>query len=114
MTGIKRKFIEILDSDDETSTVCTDSDLESEDEDEQTNEALIELLITERERTAQLTRDLAEADERILTLKDTIRDIQTTTWIELLCFIGVVGTTFGTTLSALYACNVHDNVLLTI
>lgn len=114
MAGIKRKFIEILDSDDETSTVCSDSDLETEDEDELTNNALVELLIQERERTAQLTRDLEEADERILTLKDNIRDIQTTTWIELLCFICVVGTTFGTTLSALYACNIHENSLLTI
>lgn len=126
ITGIKRKFIEILDSDDDTSIESefeADSNDEIEDdiealkddlkETEQTNDALINMLVKERERVAELTKDLADANYRIDTLRDSICDLQNTTFIELVCFITVIGATLGTTLSALYVCN-SDHLYLTI
>lgn len=126
MTGIKRKFIEILDSDDETSTesevesYCSDEledDIEALKEDlivtERTNEALVGMLVKERERVAELTKELEDANDRIYKLKDSIYDLQNTTFIELVCFITVIGATLGTTLSALYVCN-SDQLSLTI
>jgi len=99
MTGVKRKFIEIVETDDESSTVDTESETEYEPEDEididelkedlqeseQSNDALINILIKERETIQKLEIELAESNEKYNKLRNSVKDIQTTAMSEFVC-----------------------------
>ena len=103
MAGIKRKFIEIVETDDETSTVESESDSEYEpdiadvleeeieelktdlNETEKSNDALINILIKERETIQKLEIELAESNEKYNKLRNSVKDIQTTAMSEFVC-----------------------------
>lgn len=99
ITGVKRKFIEIVDSDDDTTTVCTDSETEyeAEDEDEiddlkndlheseQSNDALINIIIKERETSNALQAELTELKEKYNKLVNSVKEVQNTAWFEFVC-----------------------------
>jgi hypothetical protein len=126
VTGVKRKFIEILDSDDDTTTVSTDSEFEPDmadeieelkddlKETEQSNEALIDIIIKERENVRLLQAELAETKEKYETLVSNVKEMQATCFAEFVCFSGMLVVASGIAFTVLYACNIHDNVLLNL
>jgi hypothetical protein len=115
MTGVKRKFIEILDSDDDVSTDCdVETDSEHEVEADPKYDAVLELLARERDRVHELEQELDRANERIFRLKDNIREFQSNSLLEIMCFMGVIAATLVTTASAIYSCNNYEYKLLTI
>ena len=123
MVGVKRKFIEILDSDDDTTTVCSDSDSEYQPgiadvledeidelkddlkESEQSNEALINILIKERETIQTLQTELADTTAKYDRLVNNVKEIQKTAWIEFIMFTSMLAITAGASLAAYVACS---------
>ena len=120
VTGVKRKFIEILDSDDESST---DSEFEPEVEDEvedlkddlkETEDVLINILIKEREKVESLEQELADTKQKYENLLKDVKDIQTVCWAEFVCFAGMLVITSGIAVASDYSCNIHENVLFNV
>lgn len=130
MSGVKRRLVEIMESDDETATIYSDSDsefhpdpsdeLEDDVEDmkdelqksEQENETLLNLLVKERETTTLLRQEieLVEENLRAVTehrdrLIENIKEYQNTTLSEVFCFSAMLAITAGATLAAMIACN---------
>jgi predicted RNase H-like nuclease (RuvC/YqgF family) len=123
VTGIKRKFVEILDSDDETATTCSDGGseykpdetdvLEDEIEDlkdditevEESNQVLVNLLIKERETIAALRAQLADSQQKYDYLISNVKEIQNTSWIEVVVFAFSMVVATGITAVSLYACH---------
>ena len=115
MTGVKRKFIEILDTDDDSSSdydVATDS--ETEDDYKLKYDEVMLSLVREQERVQELEEELERAEKRIASLREGIREFQNTSFLEIMCFVGVIIATLATTASALYTCNTYEHALLTI
>lgn len=126
MSGVKRRFIEILDSDDDTTTVSTelasDSDsefdpdiadvLEEEIEElkeelkdtEEASESLLKLLIKERENTEALRKELADVTHKYDMLISRVEEVQKTSWVEFVCFTALLAATAGTALAAVHMC----------
>lgn len=124
MTGVKRKFIEILESDNE-SEIATDSDPDSEYElnvadeledtiqdlkeeikdSEESNDALIDMLIKERETSRQIRQELEETQTKYSRLLDDVKEYHRTTLSEAAFFTAIIGITFGTCLASLYTCS---------
>jgi hypothetical protein len=104
MTGVKRKFIEIVETDDETDTVDTDSETEYEPEDEvdidelkedlqeseQSNDALINILIKEREHVQTLEAELAEMTAKYNKLVVSVKEAHNSAWYEFVCLATVL------------------------
>jgi len=120
VTGVKRKFIEILDSDDESST---DSEFEPDVEDEvealkddlkETDDALINIVIKEREKVESLEQELADTKQKYENLLKDVKDIQTVCWTEFICFAGMLVITSGIAVASAYSCNIHENVLFNV
>jgi hypothetical protein len=130
MTGVKRKFIEILDSDDETDTIYTDSDsefhpdptdeLKDDIEDlnddnkvlEKENDALLSLLVKERETNNLLREEIKTTKHEAETLRDhrdrlisNIKELQNTALVDLLLFLVLLTIISGICVVAtLYTC----------
>ena len=99
MTGVKRKFIEIVETDDETDTVDTDSETEYEPEEEididelkedlqeseQSNDALINILIKEREHIQTLEAELADMTEKYNRLVNNVKEVHNSAWYDFVC-----------------------------
>lgn len=123
MVGVKRKFIEILDSDDETdtTTVYTESESEPDIEDdlkdtEESNNALIDLIIKERETNRSLREDsdqvidalqkeLDETTQKYEKLLNNVKEAQKTTLIEFIVCATMLAITAGASLAAYFACS---------
>lgn len=131
VTGVKRKFIEILDSDDESSTDSefepdVNDEVEDEVEDEienlkddlketeQSNDALINIVIKEREKVESLEQELADTKQKYENLLKDVKDIQTVCWTEFVCFAGMLIITSGIAVASAYSCNIHENVLFNV
>ena len=113
MTGVKRKFIEILDSDDESYTDY-DSEQEPEDEYKLKYDAVMSSLLREQGRLRELEEELDEANKRIDRLKESILEYQSSSLVEFMCFMGLVTGSFVMGITSVYLCNNHDYNLLTI
>jgi predicted RND superfamily exporter protein len=99
ITGVKRKFIEIVDSDDDTTTVYTESESEYEPENEdeiddlkndlheseQSNDALINIIIKERETSNALQAELTELKEKYNKLVNSVKEVQNSAWYDFVC-----------------------------
>ena len=114
MVGVKRKFIEILDSDDDTTTVCTDSEFEQDSEDETTDEltrlrdsenALIEAIVREREKNRELQIDLSNLKEKHERLVNNVKEIRDSYWAEFIAFTAMLAITAGASLAAYFTCS---------
>jgi hypothetical protein len=114
MVGVKRKFIEILDSDDDTTTVCTDSEFEQDSENENTGEttclresenALVEAIIQEREKNRALQTELTELKEKHDRMLNNIKEIRDSYWAEFVAFTAMLAITAGASLAAYFACS---------
>jgi hypothetical protein len=114
MVGIKRKFIEILDSDDETASVCSDSEFEQDSEDETTDEltrlrasenALIEAIVTEREKNRALQTELGELREKHELIVNNVKEIQDNYWGEFIVFSAMLAIVSGASLAAVFTCS---------
>jgi len=120
VTGVKRKFIEILDSDDETSTDSEfEPDVEDEVEDEvedlkETEDVLINIVIKEREKVESLEQELADTKQKYENLLKDVKEIQTVCWTEFICFAGMLVITSGIAVASAYSCNIHENVLFNV
>ena len=104
MTGVKRKFIEIVDSEDDTTTVDSESETEYETEDEidideqkddlqeseQSNDALINILIKEREHVQTLEAELAEMTTKYNKLVVSVKEAHNSAWYEFVCLATVL------------------------
>lgn len=128
MTGIKRKLVEILDSDDDITTVCTDSDSEFEpdsvDELEDTlddmkeeiqslresENALIETIVREREKNRALQYELETLKQKHERLVESVKEVQKTCWMEVLLLTTILAATAGSALAAYLACSEDDYV----
>lgn len=128
MTGVKRKVIEIYESDDDTTTVSTESVTDSEyqpdiasvleeeieelkddlKESEQSNDALINILIKERETIQTLEKELAETNAKYEKLLSNVKEFQKTSWMEFICFTTMLAVTAGTSIAALVSCENRD------
>ena len=107
MTGVKRKFIEIVETDNETDTVDTESETEYEPEDEvdidelkedlqeseQSNDALINILIKEREHVQTLEAELAEMTDKYTKLVNSVKEAHNSAWYEFVCLSTVLAIT---------------------
>jgi hypothetical protein len=113
MTGVKRKFIEILDSDDE-SYADYDSEQEPEDEYKLKYDAVMSSLVREQGRLRELEEELHEANKRIDGLKESILEYQSSSLVEFMCFAGLVTGAFVMGITSVYLCNNDDYNLLTI
>lgn len=114
MVGVKRKFIEILDSDDDTTTVCSDSEFDPESEDETMDEltrlrdsenALIEAIVREREKNRALQIDLSDLKEKHDRMLNNINEIRDSYWAEFIAFTAMLAITAGASLAAYFACS---------
>ena len=128
MTGVKRKLVEILDSDDDITTVCTDSDSEFEpdsvDELEDTlddmkeeienlrdsENALIETIVREREKNRSLQEELETLKQKHDQLVESVKELQKTSWMEVLLFTTVLAAATGSALAAYFTCSDDDYV----
>jgi hypothetical protein len=113
MTGVKRKFIEILDSDDESYTDY-DSEQDLEDEYKLKYDAVMQSLVREQNRVEELEEELNNAIKRIDRLKENILEYQSSSLVEFMCFAGLVTGAFVMGITSVYLCNNHDYNLLTI
>ena len=107
MTGVKRKFIEIVETDDETDTVDTESETEYEPEEEididelkedlqeseQSNDALINILIKEREHVQTLESELAVMTDKYNKLVISVKEAHNSAWYEFVCLATVLAVT---------------------
>lgn len=116
MTGVKRKFIEILDTDDDSSSdydAETASEHELEDDYKLKYDAVMLSLIREQERVQELEDELDEANKRIGRLKESILEYQSSSLAEFMCLMGIVTATFAIGISTVFLCNNDDYNLLT-
>jgi len=118
MTGVKRKFIEIVETDDETDTVDTDSETEYEPEEEididelkedlqeseQSNDALINILIKEREHIQALEAELAEMTGKYNKLVVSVKEAHNSAWYEFVCLTTVLAVT-AVSITSVMMCN---------
>ena len=115
ITGVKRKFIEILDTDDDTTTVYTDSESEYEPDDEdelkndlheaeQSNDALINIIIKERETSNALQAELTELKEKYTKLVSTVKEVHSSAWFEFVCLSTMLAVT-AVSVTSLVMCN---------
>jgi hypothetical protein len=118
IVGVKRKFIEILDTDDDTSTVSSGFDSEfrpdptdeldvddSKDElcdREQEKDTLVNLIVEERETSNLLREEIASLKDALESvqqhrnrLMENIKDYQRSTLIELMCLSALIVITTG-------------------
>jgi uncharacterized protein (DUF342 family) len=123
VTGVKRKFIEIVDTDDDVSTdsefdVHTEDDIEELKDDlketEQSNDALINILIKERETIQKLQAELADIQQKYDSLLNSVKEIQRTCWQDMICFGSVFVLASGFALASAFMCNIHENELLNL
>ena len=123
VTGVKRKFIEIVDSDDDVSTdsefdVHTEDDIDELKDDlketEQSNDALINILIKERETIQKLQAELADIQQKYDSLLNSVKEIQNTCWQDMICFGSVFVLAAGFALTSAFMCNIHENELLNL
>jgi hypothetical protein len=117
MTGVKRKFIEILDTDDDSSSdydAETASEHELEDEYKLKYDAVMQSLIREQNRVEELEEELSNANKRIDRLKESILEYQSSSLVEFMCFAGLVTGAFVMGITSVYLCNNDDYNLLTI
>ena len=117
MTGVKRKFIEILDTDDDSSSdydAETASEHELEDEYRLKYDAVMLSLVREQDRVQELEDELEQANKRISRLKESILEYQSSSLVEFMCFAGLVTGAFVMGITSVYLCNNDDYNLLTI
>lgn len=128
MTGVKRKFLEIVDSDDDTTTVYTDSDsdfepdsvdeLEDKVDDlkeeikrlQDSENALIDMLVNEREKNRALHEEFETLKQKHERLVESVKEIQKTSWMEVLVFTTVLAVATGSALAAYFTCSEEDYV----
>jgi hypothetical protein len=117
MTGVKRKFIEILDTDDDSSSdydAETASEHELDDDYKLKYDTVMLSLVREQDRVQELEDELEQANKRISRLKESILEYQSSSLVEFMCFAGLVTGAFVMGITSVYLCNNDDYNLLTI
>lgn len=116
MVGVKRKFVEILDTDDETASVSSGSDSECQTDELYTREhekdTLVNLIVEERkisdllrEEIAILKDNLESVQEHRTRLIESIKEYQRSALFEAVCFSTLLAITTGVSFAIVYMYN---------